>query len=168
MINNGNKILVDIKKNVLLSTEDQVIYAEPLQVLDCVQSNYSITNANTNNEKFKQIFPDSLNHLALSLTKRLQIAWKNNDGYVQYWSNEKTNCQHIVIPVPNAKLLLVIPVVVNNGNVIIVIKYEIVANNASSNYTKINFRSSFLGYSLNENFVITLLNKLTKWITQLY
>ena len=61
MISNGNKILVDIKKNILLSTEDQVIYAEPLQVLDCVQSNYSITNANTNNEKFKQIFPDSPN-----------------------------------------------------------------------------------------------------------
>ena len=48
VISNGNKILVDIKKNILLSTEDQVIYAEPLQVLDCVPSNYSFTNANTN------------------------------------------------------------------------------------------------------------------------
>ena len=71
---------------------------------------------------------------------------------------KRKNCQQVVIPVPNAKLLLIIPVVVNNtirllipivvnNTNVIIIKYQIVVNNASSNYTKINFRSSFLGYS---------------------
>ena len=43
----------------LLSTEDQFIQAETLQALDCVQSNYSFSSANSDNEKFKQMFPDS-------------------------------------------------------------------------------------------------------------
>ena len=50
----------------------------------------------------------------------------------------------------------------NNTNVANIIKYQIVVNNTSSNYTKINFRRSFLGYSPNGNCVITLLDKLAK------
>ena len=85
---------------------------------------------------------------------------------------KKGNCQQVIILVPNAKLLLIIPVVVNNTirllisivvnstNVVIIIKYQIVVNNTSSNYTKIKFRSFFLGYSPNGNCVITLLDKL--------
>ena len=70
---------------------------------------------------------------------------------------KKGNCQQVIIPVPNVKLLLIMPVVVNNTirllipivvnstNVVIIIKYQIVVNNASSNYTKINFRSFLFG-----------------------
>ena len=54
------------------------------------------------------------------------------------------------------------PIVANNTNVVIIIKYQIVVNNTSSNYTKINFRSSFLCYSPDGNCVITFLDKLTK------
>ena len=43
----------------MLSTEDQVTRAETLQVLDCVQSNYSFTSANNDDENFKLMFPDS-------------------------------------------------------------------------------------------------------------
>lgn len=67
------------------------------------------------------------------------------------------NCQQVAIPVLNAKLFLIVPVivdntirlpipiVVNNTNDAIIIKYEIDVNNTSSIYTKINFKSSFLG-----------------------
>ena len=88
---------------------------------------------------------------------------------------KKGNCQQVIILVPNAELLLIIPVVVNNTirllissvvnstNVVIIIKYQIVVvNNISSNYTKIKFRSFFLGHSPIGNCVITLLDKLTK------
>ena len=106
----------------------------------------------------------------------LPLSWQND-----YRSSEKTiwwlcpvliqwkkgNCQQLIIPISNAKLLLIIPVVINSTNVVIVIKYQIVVNNTSSIYTKIKFRSFFLGYSPNGNCVITLFDKLTKWITQL-
>ena len=67
------------------------------------------------------------------------------------------NCQQVTIPVLNAKLFLIVPVivdntirlpipiVVNNTNDAIIIKYEIDVNNTSSIYTKINLKSSFLG-----------------------
>ena len=50
---NDNKISLGSNKNILLSTEDQVIRAETLQALDCVQFNYSFVIAN--NEKFKHV-----------------------------------------------------------------------------------------------------------------
>ena len=59
MTSNDNKISLGSNKNILLSTEDQVIRAEILQTLDCVQSNYSFASANNDNEKFEQMFPDS-------------------------------------------------------------------------------------------------------------
>ena len=40
-----------------------------------------------------------------------------------------------------------------------IIKYQIVVNNTSDNYTKMKFRSSFLGYSPNGICVITFLDK---------
>ena len=42
-----------------MSTEDQVIRARTLRALHCVQSNYSFTSVNNDNEKFKQMFSDS-------------------------------------------------------------------------------------------------------------
>ena len=59
----------------------------------------------------------------------------------------------------NNTIRLLIPIVVNNANVVIIIKYQIVVNNTSSNHTKINFWTSFLGYRPNGNCVITLLDK---------
>ena len=59
MTSNDNKISLSRNKNILLSTEDQVIPAETLQALDCVQTNYSFAGANNDNEKFKQMLPDS-------------------------------------------------------------------------------------------------------------
>ena len=55
MTSNDNKISLGSKKNILLSTEDQVIRAETLQALDYVHSNYSFASINNNNEKFKHI-----------------------------------------------------------------------------------------------------------------
>ena len=68
------------------------------------------------------------------------------------------NCQQVAIPVLNAKLFLIVPVIVDNtirllipivvnntNDAIIIIKYEIDVNNTSSIYTKINLKSSFLG-----------------------
>ena len=59
MTSNDNKISLGSNKNILLSTEDHVIRAEILQALDRVQSNYSSAGANSDNEKFQKMFPDS-------------------------------------------------------------------------------------------------------------
>ena len=59
MTSNDSKISLGCNKNILLSTEDQVIRAVTLRALDCVQSNYSFASANNDNEKFKQMFPNS-------------------------------------------------------------------------------------------------------------
>ena len=111
-------------------------------------------------------------HLSLSLTEKQQIKWKKQyDGYAQFWSNgKKGNCQQLIISIPNAKLVLIIPVVFNTirllipivfniTDVVMIIKYQIVVNNTSDNYTKMKFRSSFLGYSPNGICVITFLDK---------
>ena len=104
--------------------------------------------------------------------RKLQIKWKKQyDGYAQFWSNgKKGNCQQLIISIPNAKLVLIIPVVFNTirllipivfniTDVVMIIKYQIVVNNTSDNYTKMKFRSSFLGYSPNGICVITFLDK---------
>ena len=59
MTSKDNKISLGSNENILISTENQVIHAETLKALDCVWSNYSFATANNNNEKFKQMFPDS-------------------------------------------------------------------------------------------------------------
>ena len=51
-----NKIYLCSNKNILLSTKDQVIHGETLQVLDCVQCSYYFVSINNGNKKFKYIF----------------------------------------------------------------------------------------------------------------
>ena len=68
----------------------------------------------------------------------------------------------IILVVVNDTIRLLILFVLNNTNVAIIIKYQIIVDNTSSNYTKTNFRSSFLGYSPNGNCVIALSGKLTE------
>ena len=84
-------------------------------------------------------------------------AKKQYDGYAQFCSNENRKLPTGCYTGINAKLFLIVPVivdntirlpipiVVNNTNDAIIIKYEIDVNNTSSIYTKINFKSSFLG-----------------------
>ena len=55
---NDNKISLGSNKNIA-TNEAKAICAETLQVLDCVQSNYSFASTNNRNEKSKQMFPDS-------------------------------------------------------------------------------------------------------------
>ena len=91
---------------------------------------------------------------------------KKQYGYAQFWSNEKKEIVNrlllLIIPLlVNNTIRLLIPIVVNSTSVVIIIKYHIFVNNTSSNYTKIKFRSYFLGYSSNGNCVITLLDRLT-------
>ena len=59
---------------------------------------------------------------------------------------ENANLWLIMPVVVNNVIRLLIPVVIN-ASVVIIIKYQIFVNNTSSNYAKINLRSSFLGYS---------------------
>ena len=183
MTSNDSKISLGCNKNVLLSTEDQVIRAVTLRALDCVQSNYSFASANNDNEKFKQMFPDSKiaqsyrqGEMKVKYVIQFGIApfvkeqmirdfklqpftfkfdettadqvKKQYDGYVQFWSNEKKEIVNKFLyqyQMPNYCLIILV-----------------VVNNTISNYTKIKFRSFFLGYTPNGNCVITLLDKLTK------
>ena len=58
---------------------------------------------------------------------------------------ENANLWLIMLVVVNNVIRLLIPVVINAS--VVIIKYQIFVNNTSSNYAKINLRSSFLGYS---------------------
>ena len=65
----------------------------------------------------------------------------------------------LIIPVVFNTIRLLIPIVFNITDVVMIIKYQIVVNNTSDNYTKMKFSSSFLGYSPNGICVITFLDK---------
>ena len=72
------------------------------------------------------------------------------------WSN---GCMNNIEEIFWRFIRLLIPIVFNITDVVMIIKYQIVVNNTSDNYTKMKFRSSFLGYSPNGICVITFLDK---------
>lgn len=54
-----NRVSLSTNNIVYLPPEEQVLKAETIQALDCVNSNYSFANANSDTQKFKAIFLDS-------------------------------------------------------------------------------------------------------------
>ena len=64
---NDNKVFLGSNKNMLLSTEDEVIPAETFQTLDCVQSNHYLLAQITTMENSNRCF---LIQRSLNLTNR--------------------------------------------------------------------------------------------------
>ena len=58
VVRNG-KTLLQPKGTLFLSSEDQVVKAEILQVLHFASSNYSFASAQSDNECFSAMFPNS-------------------------------------------------------------------------------------------------------------
>ena len=58
VVRNGQTLL-EPKETLFLSPEDQVVKVEILQALHFVCSNYSFASAQSENERFSAIFPDS-------------------------------------------------------------------------------------------------------------
>jgi len=57
--NQDSLSLISMGKQCILSSEDQVIRAEILRCLDIIESNSSFSAANSDNDKYKLMFPDS-------------------------------------------------------------------------------------------------------------
>ena len=64
---NDNKVFLGSNKNILLSTENEVIPAETFQTLDCVQSNHYLLGQITTMENSNRCF---LIQRSLNLTNR--------------------------------------------------------------------------------------------------
>ena len=58
VVKNGQTLL-EAKGTLFLSSQDQVVKAEILQALHFASSNYSFANAQSDNECFSAMFPDS-------------------------------------------------------------------------------------------------------------
>ena len=51
--------LMSLGKQRILSTGDQVVCAKILRCLDIIESNFSFSAANSDNDEYKLMFPDS-------------------------------------------------------------------------------------------------------------
>ena len=59
LCSNSNAAIALSAHSLTFSPSEQVVNAETLQALDIVQSNYSFASSNSDNDKFRRMFPDS-------------------------------------------------------------------------------------------------------------
>ena len=55
----GSFVVLEPKCCLVLTPEDQVIEEEILQALHCTHQNYSFASVSSDNQRFRQMFPDS-------------------------------------------------------------------------------------------------------------